>query len=44
MRASPPPVPEDVRRWAVNWAYAEAQKKKKDAEAAKRTRKILERE
>jgi len=28
----------------VNWAYAEAQKKKKDAEAAKHTRKILERE
>jgi len=44
VRASPPPVPEDARRRATNRAYAEAQKKKKDAEVAKRTRKILERE
>ena len=44
MRASPPPVPEDVERRAVNRAHAEAQKKKKDAEEAKRKRKILERE
>ena len=43
MRASPPPVPEDARRRAANRAYVEVQKKK-DAKAAKRTRKILERE
>ena len=44
VRASPPPVPEDAERWAVNRAHAEAQKKRKDAEEAKRKRKILERE
>ena len=44
MRASPPPVPEDVRRWAINRAHTEAQKKRKDAKAAKRTKKILARE
>ncbi|XP_066363713.1 uncharacterized protein [Miscanthus floridulus] len=38
---SPPPVPEDARRRAVNRAHAEAQKKQKDAKVAKRTRKIL---
>ena len=43
MRASPPPVPEDARRRAANRAHAEAQKKK-DARAAKRDKKILERE
>ena len=45
MRASPPPVPEDAERRAVNRAHAEAQKKKKkDAEEAKHRRKILKRE
>ena len=43
MRASPPPIPEDARRWAVNRAHAEAQKKK-DAKEARRNKKILERE
>ena len=41
VRASPPPVPEDVRRWAINRAHAEAQKKWKDAKAAKHTKQIL---
>ncbi|XP_066395845.1 uncharacterized protein [Miscanthus floridulus] len=41
VRASPPPVPEDARRWAINRAHAEAQKKWKDAKAVKRTKKIL---
>ena len=44
MRASPPPVPEDVERRVVNRAHAEAQKRWKDAKEAKRTRKILEHE
>ncbi|XP_066365505.1 uncharacterized protein [Miscanthus floridulus] len=44
VRASPPPVPKDVERWAVNRAHAEAQKRWKDAAEAKRKRKILERE
>ena len=44
MRASPPPVPEDARRRAINRAHAEAQKKWKDAKVAKRTKKILVRE
>jgi len=43
VRASPPPVPEDARRRAINRAHAEAQKKRKDAKAAKRTKKILAR-
>jgi len=43
VRASPPPVPEDAVRRAANRTRAEAQKKRKDAEEAKRTRKILER-
>ena len=43
VRASPPPVLEDVARRAVNRAHAEAQKKKKDAEEAKRKRKNLKR-
>jgi len=38
VRASWLPVPEDVERRAVNRAHAEAQKKKKDAEEAKRKR------
>ena len=41
VHASPPPVPEDARRRAINRAHAEAQKKRKDAKAAKRTKKIL---
>ena len=44
MRASSPPVPEDARRRTINRAHAEAQKKRKDAKAAKRTKKILVRE
>ena len=44
VRSSPPPIPEDARRRAANRAHAEAQKKKKDARAAKRDKKILERE
>ena len=44
MRASPPPVPEDARRRATNRAHAEAQKRRKDAKVAKRTKKILVRE
>ncbi|XP_066310807.1 basal body protein 10-like [Miscanthus floridulus] len=35
IRASPLPIPEDAQRWAANRAYAEAQKKKKDAKTAK---------
>ena len=42
VRASPPPVPEDAKRRAVNRAHSEAQKKKKDAEEAKHKRKNLE--
>ena len=44
MRASPPPVPEDAARRAVNRAHIEAQKRWKDAKEAKRMRKILTRE
>ena len=44
IRASPPPVPEDAQRRAANRAYAEAQKKKKDAKTAKRKKKIVERD
>ena len=43
VRASPPPVPEDARRRAINRAHAEAQKKRKDAKAAKRMKQILAR-
>ena len=43
VRASPPPIPEDARRQAINQAHAEAQKKWKDAKAAKRTKQILAR-
>ncbi|XP_066321669.1 uncharacterized protein [Miscanthus floridulus] len=41
VRASPPPIPEDAARRAVNQAHAETQKRRKDAKEAKRTRKIL---
>jgi hypothetical protein len=44
VRASPLPVPKDARRRAVNRAHTEAQKKRKDAKAAKRMKKILARE
>ena len=44
MRSSPPPIPEDMRRRAINRAHADMQKKQKDAKAAKRTKKILARE
>ncbi|XP_066384897.1 basal body protein 10-like [Miscanthus floridulus] len=44
IRASPPPIPEDTQRQAANRAYAEAQKKKKDAKTAKRKKKIVERD
>ena len=44
MRPSPSPVPEDTGRQVVNRAHVEAQKKRKDAEEAKRKRKILEHE
>ncbi|XP_066374841.1 uncharacterized protein [Miscanthus floridulus] len=44
VRASPPPVPKDAAWQVVNQARAKAQKKRKDAEEAKRTRKILEHE
>ena len=44
MRASPPPVPEDIEQRVVNRAHAEVQEKKKDAEEAKRKRKNLEHE
>jgi len=44
VRSSPPPVPEDARRRAINRAHADAQKKRKDAKAAKRTKQILARE
>ncbi|XP_066323929.1 uncharacterized protein [Miscanthus floridulus] len=41
MRSSPPPVPEDARWRAINRAHADAQKKRKDAKAAKRTKQLL---
>ncbi|XP_066334248.1 uncharacterized protein [Miscanthus floridulus] len=41
VRASPPPIPKDARRRAINRAHVEAQKKRKDAKAAKRMKKIL---
>ena len=44
VRSSPPPVPEDAGRRAVNRAHADAQKRRKDAKAAKRTKHILARE
>ena len=44
MRSSPPPVPKDARRRAINRAHADAQKKRKDAKVAKRTKQILARE
>ena len=44
MRSSPPPVLEDAERRAVNRAHADAQKRRKDAKAAKRMKHILVRE
>ena len=44
MRSSPPPVPEDAGQRAINCAHADAQKKRKDAKAAKRTKHLLARE
>ena len=44
VRASPPPIPEDVARRVMNRAHAKVQKKKKDAEEAKHKRKNLKRE
>ncbi|XP_066315476.1 uncharacterized protein [Miscanthus floridulus] len=44
VRSSPPPVPEDVRRRAINRVHADAHKKRKDAKAAKRTKQLLARE
>ena len=44
MRSSPPPIPEDAGRRAINRAHADAQKKRKDAKAVKRTKHILVRE
>ena len=44
VRASPPPVPKDAERWAVNRAHAEAYKERKDAAEARRKRKNLERD
>ena len=44
VRSSPLPVPEDTQRRAMNRAYAEEQKKKKDAKVARRTKRTLERE
>ena len=44
MRSSPPPVLEDAELRAVNRAHADAQKRRKDAQAAKRTKHILARE
>ena len=43
VRSSPPPVPEDAGQRAINRAHADAQKKRKDAKAAKRTKHILAR-
>ena len=44
MRSSQPPVPEDAQRRAVNRAYAEEHKKKKDAKVARRMKRTLEHE
>ena len=44
VRSSPPPVPEDAGQRAINRAHANAQKKRKDAKAAKCTKHILARE
>ena len=41
VRSSPPPVPEDTRRRAINRAHADAHKRRKDAKAVKRTKQIL---
>ena len=44
VHSSPPPVAEDARRRVINRAHADAQKTRKDAKTAKRTRQILARE
>jgi len=44
MRSSPLPIPKDARRRAINRVHADAQKKRKDAKAAKCTKQILARE
>ncbi|XP_066351675.1 uncharacterized protein [Miscanthus floridulus] len=44
VRSSPPPVPKDAGQRAINRAHADAQKKRKDAKAAKRKKHILARE
>ena len=44
MRASPPPVPEDVGQRAKNRAHIKAYKERKDAEVVRRKRKSLERD
>ena len=44
VRSSPPPVPKDARRRAINRAHADVQKKRKDTKVAKRMKKILARE
>ena len=43
-RTSPPPILEDARQRAINRVHAEAQKKGKDANTAKRKKQILARE
>ena len=42
VRASPPPVPEDAERQAVNRAHTEERKKWKDAKEARHKKKRLE--
>ncbi|XP_066380899.1 uncharacterized protein [Miscanthus floridulus] len=41
VRSSPLPVPEDTRRWAINRAHADAQKKRKDAKVTKHMKQLL---
>ncbi|XP_066316505.1 pre-mRNA-processing factor 19-like [Miscanthus floridulus] len=44
VRSSPPPIPEDAGQWVANRTHADAQKRRKDTKAAKRTKHILARE
>ena len=44
VRSSPPPVPEDAGRRAINHAHVDVQKRRKDAKAAKRMKHLLVRE
>ena len=44
VRASPPPVPEDVERQVENRVHVEAYKERKDTEEARCKRKSLERD